>query len=177
MGHIDHAIETAKFNPNIKTYLLLYVGLILFSTIIGIPLLLIWFLGFGQYVCQRYYENLTCNLTERHLEFRKGYLFRVEKTIPLDNIQDLTFIENPLLKIFDLRILKIETAGQSNPAGSDMKLIGIIDTYEFKTRVLNQRDSLQNRNSANPEFHNMGKSSNEILIEIRDLLMEIRDKN
>jgi len=44
------------------------------------------------------------------LEFKKGIFFRVEKTIPLENIQDLTFNEDPLLRYLDLRVLKIETA-------------------------------------------------------------------
>ena len=96
-------------------------------------------MGLGQYISKRYYENISCELSSNHLEFKKGVLFKVEKTIPLENIQDLTFIENPLLKHLDLRILKIETAGQSNPKGSDMKLIGIIDSVDFKKKVLYQR--------------------------------------
>ena len=128
-------LETADFNPKIKAYLLISIALIMTVTIIGIPFMIIWFLGLGQYYCKRFYENLVCTLSERHLNFKKGVMFKVEKTIPLENIQDLTFLENPLLKIFNLRILKIETAGQSNPQGSDMKLIGILDTLEFKKEI------------------------------------------
>ena len=104
-------------------------------------------------------------------------MFKVEKTIPLENIQDLTFIENPLLKAFDLRILKIETAGQSNPQGSDMKLIGILNSKEFRDKVLRQRELINTQVLSTPNT----KDSNQehILSElkgIRNLLMEIRDK-
>ena len=120
-------LQRAEFNPKIKTYVLLVGAIIMASSIIGIPLLIFWFLGVGKYYGIRYYENLKCELKHRHLEFSKGVFFKIEKTIPLDNIQDLTFIENPFLKFLDLRILKVETAGQSNPQGtSDMKLIGIV---------------------------------------------------
>lgn len=118
-------IEKAEFNPKIKTYIFLTFAFVMLITIIGIPILIIWLLGLGQYISKRYYENLSCEITTNHLEFKKGVLFTVEKTIPLENIQDLTFVENPLLKHLDLRILKIETAGHSNPKGSDMQLIGI----------------------------------------------------
>ncbi len=170
-------LETVDFNPKIKTYLLISIALILTVTIIGIPFIIIWFLGLGQYYCKRYYENLVCTLTERHLNFKKGVMFKVEKTIPLENIQDLTFLENPLLKAFNLRILKIETAGQSNPQGSDLKLIGILDTLEFKNRVLRQRELLSTAVLKPPETN---KSSQDQVLnelkEIKNLLREIRDK-
>ena len=40
-------------------------------------------------------------------KFRKGILFRVEKTIPLENIQDVTFIEGPILRLYHLSILRV----------------------------------------------------------------------
>lgn len=171
-------IQQAEFNPRIKKYILFIVAFFLFVSIAGIPLILVWYLGLGQYVSRRYYENLKCRLTDSHLEFKKGILFRVEKTIPLENIQDITFIDNPFLRWFDLRILKIETAGSSNPTGSDMKLIGIIDTPEFKEKVLEQRTIIRNK-----ALTMMGGGTGsgddlsiEILKEIRDLLKDIKNK-
>jgi putative membrane protein len=170
-------LQTADFNPKIKAYLLISIALILTVTIIGIPFIIIWFLGLGQYHCKRYYENLVCTLSERHLSFKKGVMFKTEKTIPLENIQDLTFLENPLLKAFNLRILKIETAGQSNPQGSDLKLIGILDSVEFKNKVLKQRELLSTE-VLKPSPTNESSQDQVLneLKEIRNLLKEIRDK-
>ena len=131
-------IAEADFNPKIKTYILVIVGLIMLATVAGVVLLVIWFCGLGQWISKRYYESLECKLTERHLEYKKGAFFKVHKTIPLENIQDLTFVDNPFLRWFDLRIIKIETAGSSSPSGSDMKLIGIIEAEEFKKQVVRE---------------------------------------
>ncbi|TXG39432.1 PH domain-containing protein [Seonamhaeicola maritimus] len=170
-------IIKAEFNPKIKTYILLTVAFFLVISLAGIPFLIIWFLGLGQHISKRYYQNLRCQLTTKHLEFKKGVLFKVEKTIPLENIQDLTFIENPILNILDLRILKIETAGQSNPKGSDMKLIGIIDSANFKESVLKQREAIQSKNySLNQTSDNSTEKTHELLEEIRDLLNDIKNK-
>lgn len=169
--------QNAEFNPGIKTYILCVVAFFLTISVAGIPLLLPWFLGFGQYISKRYYQNLTCKLTDRHLEFKKGVLFKVEKTIPLENIQDLTFIENPLLKFLDLRILKIETAGQSNPRGSDMKLIGIVNPSDFKEQVLYQRELL--KSDARSDDRKTVTNDHQIvdlLNEIRDILNDIKNK-
>lgn len=168
-------IEKATFNSKIKSYVLLTVAFFMLITIAGIPLLLLWFLGLGQFFGKRYYENLKCQLTTKHLEFSKGVLFKVEKTIPLENIQDLTFIQNPFLNVFGLKILKIETAGNSNPRGTDMKLMGIVGAAEFKEKVLTQRDALKSNNHSQPTNNNKDESI-VILKEIRDLLTEIKNK-
>jgi len=169
-------IQVAVFSPKIKTYILFVVAFFLLISIIGIPILLFWFLGLGQRISRLYFENLKCVLTERQLIFSKGAFFKVEKTIPLENIQDLTFLQNPILNLLELRILKIETAGGSNPDGSDMKLIGITDANTFKKKVLNQReriidDSLK-RNDGLDESESL-----KLLREMRNLLREIKDKN
>ncbi|MEM9052713.1 MAG: PH domain-containing protein, partial [Bacteroidota bacterium] len=147
---------------------------------IGIPLLLFWFLGVGQYYTRRYYNGLMCQLTERHLEFKKGVLFKVEKTIPLENIQDLTFVDNPILQWLDLRILKIETAGHSNAQGADMKLIGIVDTQNFKDKVLDQRERLKNGQAGMMGSKHSSSENSElmdVLHEIKGLLQDIKNKN
>lgn len=133
----------ATFNPRLQRYFFLSIGLLLLVTVVGIPVLLIWLLGWGQWVTRLYYDSLQCSLTTRHLRFSKGHYFKTEKTIPLENIQDLTFIDNPLLKWFDLRILKVETAGNSAQTGADMKLVGIVGAAEFKEKVMRARDEFQ----------------------------------
>ena len=168
-------IEEASFNPRIRTYFLLLVAFYVLISLVGIPFLVIWFAGLGQSISKKYYKSLTCRLTDRHLEFGKGVLFRVEKTIPLENIQDLTFLENPLLKWLGLRIVKVETAGQSNPQGSDMKLVGIVEAHDFKEKVLDQREEMLTRKYRSAgEEQQPGRSDDSetvaLLREIRDLL-------
>ena len=143
----DEALLQAKFNPLVRPYLVVYAGLILMLTIVLIPLALIWFCGVGQWWARHYYDMLQCELSATALRFRKGILFQVEKTIPLENIQDVTFIEGPLLKRFDLSILKFETAGQSQGQANAMRLVGIIDAHEFRGHILERREALKRRSS------------------------------
>ena len=98
----------AEFNPLIKPYLVITIGFSIAMTIIGLPVALIWFLGVGQWWARHYFEKLECVLSENSLRYRKGIIFQVEKTIPLENIQDVTFIEGPILKRFHLATLKFE---------------------------------------------------------------------
>ena len=135
----------AQFNPLIKPFLVLKIGVVMMSTIVGIPLAIVWFLGVGRWWARHYFERLECHLGERSLRYRKGILVTTEKTIPLENIQDVTFVEGPILRRFDLSTLKFETAGHSAGQASDMQLTGIIDAQAFRTRILAAREALRQR--------------------------------
>jgi putative membrane protein len=137
------ASTNAQFNPLIRPYLVVSIGFAMVVSIIGIPLALIWFCGVGQWWARHYVDLLQCELGDRTLRFRKGILFQVEKTIPLENIQDVTFIEGPLLRHFNLSTLKFETAGHSAGQANDMHLTGIIDAHEFRNRIIGAREALR----------------------------------
>lgn len=162
----------AEFNKLVKPYMMLYVASIMLATVVGIILLPFWFLGIGQWWAQHYYDKLECELTEKSIRFKKGILVQVEKTIPLENIQDVTFVEGPLLKYFHLCILKFETAGQSAGQAHDMQLIGIVNAHELRNLILSQREK---RGLAKNTL--VASSTNEnadVLKEIKDLLTDIK---
>jgi putative membrane protein len=158
-------ILKAEFNTILKTYILLYVGSILIISIIGIPLAIVWFCGVGQWYSRHYFEKLECMITDKNLKFKKGIIVQFEKTIPLENIQDMSFIEGPLLRHFNLCVLKIETAGGSANTANQMSLIGIKDAPQFRLKVLEYRTLLKN-NQSNPNDQN-------VLIEIKNSLLRI----
>ncbi len=139
----EQVIIKAEFNPIVKTYIMLYIFGFLVITIIGIPLAIVWLCGVGQWYSRHYFDKLYCVLTEKHLRFRMGILFTIDKTIPLENIQDLTFYEGPVLKHYNLAMLKVETAGQAQHSGNHMKLVGVIDAHIFRSTVLEQREKVK----------------------------------
>lgn len=133
----------ARFNPLYRPYMVVTLGLAMAATILGLPLALVWFCGLSPWWARHDFAKLECHVTGRVLRFRKGILFQVEKAIPLENIQDVTFIEGPILKRFHLATLKFETAGHSAGQPHDMQLTGIIDAHEFRNRILERRDALR----------------------------------
>ena len=135
----------AKINELIKPFLVVQIGFVMIVSIIGIPLAVVWFLGLGRWWAQHYYDRLECHLSDKTLRYRKGILVQVEKTIPLENIQDVTFIEGPILRHFHLSTLKFETAGSNAGQAGDMHLTGIVDAQDFRNRILAARDALKQR--------------------------------
>lgn len=135
-------LREASFDPKLSSYFLLSGTIVLVVCIVTIPLAIVYFLV-GKLLIDKYIERLSCTLTERTLEIRKGWINRVESTIPLEKITDLQMIQGPIMRAMGLHGFKVETAGQSSGPGSSLvSLVGIVDAPGFREAVLDQRDEL-----------------------------------
>jgi membrane protein YdbS with pleckstrin-like domain len=144
MASLDLPIRAA-FNPLYKPYLLITIAFTLFASLIGIPFAIVWLLGAGQWWCKHYFEKLDCELTDDALRFRKGIIFQTEKTIPLENIQDVAFVEGPLLRQFNLSRLDFVTAGASSGQLASMSLTAVIDAHLLRDQILVAREEKRKR--------------------------------
>ena len=175
----ERALWEAEFNPRVTTYRLLSGALVLTITIFGILLLPIWFLV-GGYVTRRYLSTYRCTLTNRSLKVGKGWLVKVEKTVPLDRITDLGLMQGPIMRLFDIEALTIETAGQSSN-GALVSLTGIKDGRNFRDAVLQQRDQVvgseeDRQATAVTPLSKDADQNTQLLGEIRDTLARIETK-
>ena len=176
-------LNEATFNPKVKTYIFFVVLFFLFSSIIGIILVPFWIFGLGQWISGKYFKTLSCQITNKNLKFSKGLMIHIEKTIPLENIQDLSFIGGPILRYFGLTLIKIETAGGGGGAHNQnmMSMLGITNSEKFKTQILAERErvikekhSYSNVNTQNYIPGNITLDS-QLLIDIKNELVEIKN--
>ena len=172
----DHVLWEAEFNPKVRTYWLLSGALILFVSVVGIPLLPFWFI-FGNSVTGRYLKHMRCTLTPKNLQMAKGMFVRTEKTIPLDKITDLGLVQGPVMRHYGLHALSVETAGQSSQ-GALVKLLGVVNTEAFREAVLAQRDKMvtalsEGKQTPSPLQSVTTPTTDVLLTEIRDVLHRI----
>jgi putative membrane protein len=120
------------------------------------------------------YKKLKCALTERGLSTQRGLWVVVQQNIPLDQITDITVNEGPILKLFGMLILNVETAGGSGQGGASgsVKLVAVVDALEFRDTVLRHRDMATAR-SGPTKGGSAPYLNPEILGEIRDMLLRI----
>lgn len=182
----EDVLAEAEFDERLPIYFMLQVQVVLLVSVFTIPLMPLWLL-FGRAVHRRQYENLSARLTGRTLQIRRGLLFKVQKSIPLDKITDLAVNEGPILRYFGLCSLNVETAGGGH--GSTMgqaNLPGVKNAEEFRDRVLEQRDRIAlgtappvtDRDLTSTETARAveGSSTEAILQEIRDLVRQIAER-
>lgn len=172
----NEVISKATFNPKVKTYIFLVVLFYLIVSFIGWVLVPFWIFGLGQWLSNKFFSTLKCELTQKQLKFSKGLILHIEKTIPLENIQDLSFIGGPVLRYFGLTLIRVETAGGGGAHSNNMMSIpGINDAENFKMMILSQREKVikeKNQGTSIPQSTN--NNSDKILSEIKNELLEIK---
>lgn len=171
-------IREATFNPKVKTYIFLVVVFFLIVSFIGIILLPFWLFGLGQWLSNKFFHTLKCQLSSKNLKFSKGLILHIEKTIPLENIQDVSFIGGPVLRAFGLTMIRVETAGGGGKHNSNMmSMIGINDAEEFKEMILDQREIIikeKNRGFSQPNVSQTVTGSDALLNDIKNELQQIK---
>lgn len=166
----EEILLRAVFDERLKTYFLLGALPLMAVMVVTIPLIPLWLLGVGQALCRRQFESIEAELTDRSLNIRKGFLIRIQKTVPLDKITDLALHEGPILRHFGLCSLKVETAGGgSGTSMGQVSLPGVVEALAFRDAVLNQRDRVVGAVPSAPA----AASSEPVLEEIRDTLGRI----
>ncbi len=170
-------LRSATFNPKVKTYIFFIVLFFLITSVVGIVLIPFWILGLGQFLSGKFFKTLSCELTNKNLKFSKGLIVHIEKTIPLENIQDLSFIGGPILRYFGLTLIRIETAGGGGKHDSNMmSMLGINDAESFKVEILNQREKVRKEkfNIVTNVSNSSTANDNQLLIDIKNELVEIK---
>ena len=125
--------------------------------------MLIW-LPFGWLVHKKQYEHMSGALTDRSINMRMGWLFKKQQNIPLDKLTDVSIHEGPILNAFGVVRMQFETAG-----AAPFILTGVKNSDQFRDLVLQQRDSMV----STPQQSAPSDDSNEVLVEIRDILQQI----
>jgi putative membrane protein len=173
----NEIIREATFNPKVKAYIFLVVLFYLLVSFIGWIFIPFWLLGLGQYLSGKYFNTLKCTLTHKQLKFSKGLILHIEKTIPLENIQDLSFIGGPVLRYFGLTLIRVETAGGGGSHQINMMSIpGINDAENFKSMILNQREKvIKEKNQGYSVTTTVNTDSDKILLDIKNELTEIKN--
>lgn len=136
----EQTIHEAQFEDNLGLYWLLSGAAYFTLSIVGIPLLLLWF-PIGLWGTRRYISNMSARLTSKKLIVRRGILTRTENTVPLDKITDIALIQGPIMRMMGLHKLTVETAGQSG-AGALISLVGIVNAPDFRAQILERKERL-----------------------------------
>jgi putative membrane protein len=186
----ERIISRAEFLPAARKYFVVnasigygvfaFVLVVLAPFTLGIPLLFLpipigLFLITNWYYA-KYYEHLSCVLTDRKLIVSRGIWNRTEQAVPLDKITDMQMNQGPIMRWLDLESMKVETAGQTAGVGGALVgIVGIKGSREFRADVLRQRDRVTS-NSRRSEAPSAPAPSDEgVLTDIRDTLRRIEE--
>lgn len=163
----------ADFDLRIPSHGRVMLTLLFTITVVGIPFIPFMLL-FTLWYYPEYMRRISARLTTNAVEIHKGVFFRKESTIPLNRITDVRLHDDPVMRYYGLRGLKVETAGQSGQdASAEGDLVGVVDAVEFRDRILRQRQLVLGGEETRPTVAEAAGSTSELLTEIRDILARI----
>jgi putative membrane protein len=171
----ETVLRIATFNEKVKTYIFMVVLFYLVVSIAGLIIVPFWLFGLGQWLSNKFFKTLRCQLTSKNLRFSKGLVFHIEKTIPLENIQDLSFYGGPFLRWLGLTMIRIETAGGGGKHDNNMmSMLGVNEADSFKTDILNQRERVMKEKYQFKTGENAGGMTEALLKNIHSELIQIK---
>lgn len=174
----ERVLKTAEIEPSAVRYQVLNTAALFVASIVGIVALPVA-APIAYLYWTRHYERLRVVVTSRDLKVHRGILNTEEKSIPLEKITDLAVFQGPIMRAMGLKGIRVETAGQSSGQSALVKIIGIVDTDDFRDIVLQQRDRIADRDDAplaappTDTTVSTDPALLETVTEIRDLLRRI----
>ena len=149
--------ENFKPSPQYKPYLAIYTsalaiitciftlgwlivplifGQILIAVFIAIILLVI-VIAFVLVWVHLYYKSVVYHLNETEMTWKRGVWFRKTGIVPYNRITNIDISQGPVMRIFSISNLQIQTAGSSgNKSQSEISIIGMEDAEPLRAFIM-----------------------------------------
>lgn len=137
-----------------------------------------------------YYRSVRYTLRERDVLVQRGILIRSEDVVPYSMITNIAVRRGPVERLLGLGTLHIHTAGYSQQAGAEAKLVGmqewdkvhaqllaLIHQHEARERVAPPALAEAAAPSAGAGAESVPTLLSEILTELRQIRNELRDED
>lgn len=102
--------------------------------IISVPI--IGLLIFVLYWISLFYETIRYELTRTEITWRRGVWFRQTGIVPYSRITNIDIMQGPVMRIFGISSLKIQTAGYSAQPHAELQLNGIAEPEELRELIM-----------------------------------------
>ena len=134
-------VEIIPFNKiSVHFSFLQQSSLFLLTLIIAVALLIAWIISVAMTFLS--YYDFTLSYFEDRLEISRGLLEKKKITIPVEKIQAIKIIENPVRQLFGYATVTIENAGSSMTSANEKKvvLLPLIKKSAIQSILLNSMD-------------------------------------
>ena len=111
-----------------------------------------------------------------HIRIESGVWWRRIKTIPFRMITDIKAMQGPLMRVFNLGNLNIQTAGMGAQNVAEGVLRGLFDYKEKQTEILKRVREYSPKGEIKTKVEEPMKSEEKLLKEMLHELKEIRNK-
>ncbi|MGC9434574.1 MAG: PH domain-containing protein [Methanomicrobiales archaeon] len=83
-----------------------------------------------------FYDTIHYELTSTEVTWERGVWFRQTGIVPYNRITNVDIIQGPLMRIFSISALRIQTAGYSAQATAEIRLQGIEQPVKLRDTIM-----------------------------------------
>ena len=84
-----------------------------------------------------YYKSVVYHLNETEMTWKRGVWFRKTGIVPYNRITNIDISQGPVMRLFSISNLQIQTAGSSgNKAMSEISIIGMEDAEPLRAFIM-----------------------------------------
>ena len=84
----------------------------------------------------RYYNSTVYHLNDTEMTWKRGVLFRKTGVVPYNRITNIDIIQGPVMRLFKISNLQIQTAGSSGAKVGDISIIGVEDAEPLRAFIM-----------------------------------------
>lgn len=85
-----------------------------------------------------YYRSVVYHLSGTEMTWKRGVWFRGTGIVPYNRITNVDIVQGPLMRIFGISNLRIQTAGYSAQAQAEIRIQGIEEPEEVRELIMAQ---------------------------------------
>ena len=83
-----------------------------------------------------YYQSVVYHLNKTEMTWRRGVWFRTTGIVPYNRITNVDIVQGPLMRLFHISNLKIQTAGSSADGSPEISLVGIEEPEPLRALIM-----------------------------------------
>lgn len=142
-------------------------GIIIITLAVNLVLLVpsfIWAVLSHRYLRYRF--------TESETEWKRGIMFRATGIVPYCKIAHIKIVQGPIMRLFGLHTLKMQTAGSTGTQGTDpeIRVEGLDNYCDYRTFILNHIPTASGGERVAEAPGSASERTLEELVKIRELL-------
>jgi membrane protein YdbS with pleckstrin-like domain len=113
---------------------LLYFGDFFVAVFLGVPILIIF--AIWAVWIPWYYTTVVYRLTADEISWRRGVWFKRTGIVPYSRITNIDIVQGPVMRAFGISSLRIQTAGYSGQATSEISIEGMTRPEEVREMIM-----------------------------------------
>ncbi|ADN37180.1 membrane-flanked domain protein [Methanolacinia petrolearia DSM 11571] len=119
-----------------------------------------------------YYKSIVYHLNETEMTWKRGVWFRQTGIVPYNRITNVDIVQGPLMRIFGISNLRIQTAGYSAQNVAEIRITGIEEPEPLREMIMGfvrSRGPAAAATGGDDSESSGQVSSGEILDELREI--------